>query len=503
MAEGDIVLPKNSAELRDAFLRDIRLAAIDTGIVEEPPTQPGTDWFLLGEASSRLALQAMAGVLVSDRDRSIITATGSSLEQQRQAAGLPELPAAGSSGKLIPDILGSTTIVNGSGLVLPNGLRAQVVGTYVNPQPLDEIDIEAIDVGAATNLAAGEVVRFVSPPINVGVEAKVSSGSPLTGGTDAETPEALRQRLLNASRNKPAGGNWADIRGIVLDNLGSVQDCYVYPALGGPSTCKVVPVKDFDVANNDYSRSVTSSTLESVRSLLFARLSIGNQNVVQAAADELRDVTILVELPESSLSGGNGQGWTDQVPWPQLEVADANDVMITSVASDSNITVDAETSTAPIPGQTTIAWWSIPDRKFYTALVTAVSGSAGAWVLTLDRPLRGKGGAGPQASDYICPAAQNLGKYGSSWIDLFRAFGPGQNTSDNDLLPRSLRRPFVSTEDRSSLTSTALTSMVQRHPEITDIAFGHISGSTVPTVPATVDDAPNVLVPYRFAVYPI
>jgi uncharacterized phage protein gp47/JayE len=289
MADGDIQLPKNSAELRDAFLRDIRLAAIDTGIVEEPPTQPGTDWFLLGEASSRLALQAMAGVYVSDRDRSILTASATGLEQQRQAVGLPELPASGSSGKIIPNILGSTTIVNGSGIVLPNGLRAQVVGTYVNPQPLDEIDVEAIDVGAATNLAAGEVVRFVSPPINVGVEARVSSGSPLTGGVDAESPEALRQRLLNASRNKPAGGNWADIRQIVLDNLGSVQDCYVYPALGGPSTCKVVPVKDFDVANNDYSRSVTNSTLEAVRSLLFSRLSIGNQNVVQAAADELVD----------------------------------------------------------------------------------------------------------------------------------------------------------------------------------------------------------------------
>jgi hypothetical protein len=177
-------------------------------------------------------------------------------------------------------------------------------------------------------------------------------------------------------------------------------------------------------------------------------------------------------------------------------------VTITTVTSDTNITVDAQTAVAPIASQTTIAWWSSVDRKFYTALVTGSSGSAGAWVLTLDRPLRGKGGASPQVGDYICPAAQNLDKYGTSWVDLFRSLGPGQNTQDNDLLPRSLRRPFVSTEDRQAITTTALTSMVQRHPEITDIAFGH-SPTTTPTVPATVDDAPSVLVPRRFAVYMI
>lgn len=503
MADGDIVLPKNSAELRDSFLRDIRLAAIDTGLVTEPPTQPGTDWYLLGESVSRQVMIGLANQAIADLDRSALTATGSSLDRIRLELGLPEVAAAGSTGKILPTILGTTTIVNGSEFVLPNGLRGKVVGTYVNPAQGDELDVAAIDVGSGTNLGAGQVVRFVSPPVNVAVEAKVSTGSPLTGGTDVETDDRKRQRILNTLRNKPAGGNWADIRQRVLDNFGAVQDCYIYPALGGPSSAKAVPVKDFDLATNDFSRSITSATQQSVRALLFSKLAIGNQNVIQASVDQPADFTLLVQIPASALSGGNGQGWTDQVPWPSLEVGDGGNVTITAVGgNDDVITVDAATTTAPIAGQTHIAWWSSVDRAFYTALVVSQTGSSGAWVLTLDRPLRGKGGASPQVGDYISPGAANLAKYGASWVNTFRALGPGQNTSDPNRLPRSLRRPFVTDEDRSDITTTALTALTTKHPEITNISFGY-APVTEPTVPGSVDTGPAILVPRRFGIYEI
>ena len=233
---------------------------------------------------------------------------------------------------------------------------------------------------------------------------------------------------------------------------------------------------------------------------LWAKLPIGNQNVVQASVDQPADFTLLVEIPASALSGGNGSGWIDQVPWPALEVADGGNVAITAVTSDDVFTVDAATTTAPIDGQTHVAWWSSADRKFYTALVTSHTGSTGAWVLTLDRPLRGRGGTFPQVGDYVSPAATNSGKYGTSWVNLFRDLGPGENTADPNRMPRSLRRPFVTDEDRSSITTTALTSMVQRHPEITNIAFGY-APVTAPTVPGSVDTGPAVLVPRRFGVY--
>jgi hypothetical protein len=52
------------------------------------------------------------------------------------------------------------------------------------------------------------------------------------------------------------------------------------------------------------------------------------------------------------------------------------------------------------------------------------------------------------------------------------------------------------------MTRATLKGVTGKHVEITDIAFGY-SLLTSPTVPASVDDPPNILVPRRFAVYPL
>lgn len=498
---GAIFVPSGADELRDQFLRDLRLAAIDSG-VDEPPTQPGTDWFLLATASANLGLISLANVAISDSDKSVLKATGSTLDETREGDGLPVVAASGSTGKIVPEILGSTTIVNGTQLLLPNGLRVRVVGTYINPLDGDEINVAAIDTGIATNWAAGTVVRFVSPPVNVSVEAKVSTGEPLTGGTDVEGDERKRDRILNSRRNKPAGGNWAHIRQIALEASGAVQDCYVYPALGGPSSAKVVPVKNFDPDNNDFSRAMSSAALQVIRSAIQSQVPTSQEIVVEASVDQPIDVTVKITIPDSALSGGNGQGWTDAAPWPSLAVADSNDVSITALGTDSSvITVDAQTTTAPVDGQTNIAWWSAVDRKFYRALVVLHSGSAGAWVLTLDRPLVGKNGAIPAVGDYICPSAQNLDGYGAEWVQICSELGPGENTSDSNRLPRAKRHPFVTDEDPSSLNANMLLRLIRKFIEITDLAVGVVTASS-PTVPASVATAPNILVPQKLAFYP-
>jgi len=499
MADGKITTP-SPTEMRDQVLRDIRLEAIDSGIAE-PPTQPGTDWFLLATASANLASIGLANIAISDEDKSLLTATGAQLDRIREAEGLPVVPAVGSFGKVRPTILGTTTILSGTHLLLPNGLRIKVVGNYVGPTDGDEIDVEAVDVGSRTNATGGTVVRFVTAPTNVAVAAKVSSSYPLTGGTDVETDNRKRARILNTRRNKPAGNNWAYLRQLVLDKLGNVQDVYVYPALGGPASQKVVPIKDFDADLNDFSRAPNSSALAAIRGLIHGSVGIGDETIVQAPADQSVDFSILVTIPDSALSGGNGQGWTDQAPWPPLVGGDSGKVTISAVgAGNDSITVTAGTSTAPVDGQTNIAWWSSVDRKFYRALVIAHSGSAGAWVLTLDHPIVGKNGAAPQTGDYISPDAHNLDDYGKLWVDTFRTLGPGEATSDGDRLPRSLRHPFVTDEDPSDVTTPVLLKIVAAYPEITGIAFG-TAATTTPTIPADTTVAVNVLVPSKFGIY--
>jgi hypothetical protein len=496
---GAIWVPSGSAEIRDTILRDIRLEALKT--IDEPPVQPGTDWYILATALGEMGIQGFANVAISDEDRSVLTATGDALDDLLEANGLPQIPASGSAGKVKIAVSGSTSIVAGTALLLPNGLRIQTVGNYINPSDGAEVDVAAIDTGEDTNLAGGETVRFVSAPTNVSEEATVSYGEPLTGGTDGENDARKRARLLNTLRNKPAGGNWADIRRVALEALGSVQDCYVFPGLGGPGSALVVPVKDFDEDVNDYSRALSDAAIQTVRSAIHAKLPGFSEIVVRASGDESVDFTILVSIPASSLSGGNGRGWTDSMPWPRLENSDGGHVAISSVSAGNNqITVNADTTTSPATGHTHICWWSSVDMEFYTALVTGVSGGTGAWVLSLDRPLVSSDGTGPAIGDFVCPSAQNLAKYGKAWLEMFRALGPGECTADVNRLPRAKRHPFAADEDPSGITNSALLALVKRFPEITDIDFGH-APQRQPTIGPTVAYAPNILIPRRFAVY--
>lgn len=497
----DLYQPRNAQELVDRFLRDVRLAALSEDL-PEPPTQVGTDFWLTANGIAGMCLLGFANISEAEANQSVLTATGAALDDIRKAYGLPEVEASPATGNLVVTITGATTITEGQVFLYPNGVSGTVVGTYVNPTDGDEITVTASVAGTKGNLKSGSKVRFVSPPINVVTEATVSQGSPLSGGTNEETDERKRARILNVLQNKPAGGNWGQLRQTALDSLGSLSDAFVLPALGGPGSVKIVPVKDFDLDRNDFSRAVATSALDTVRSEIQSTISIGIETVVQTVADEPVDATIKVTIPDSVTAGGNGEGWIDSDPWPTLEVADAGKVTITSVTSTlDGLTVSANTATSPVAGQTQIAWWSSADRKFRTAMILVVGGSAGAWVLTLDRPLTDDTGAGPQIGDYISPAAQNLEAYGQDWVEMFRSLGPGENASDSRL-PRARRHPYVAVEAPSSITNSAFRSIVNAHPEITDYEFGYRS-TTAPTVPSTTATAPNILIPRRFAVYPL
>ncbi|UOF77294.1 baseplate J-like protein [Caudoviricetes sp.] len=503
---GIVTVPSGSAAIREQWLQDLRLAALDAGL-DEPPIEPGTDFYLEAEANAQLALIGLANIAISARDASVLDATGDALDAIRKGDGLPEVPPAGSSGKIRINVAGPTTIPNATQGKLANGLRFKTVGVVVNPADGQEIDVAAIDTGAATNAKGGSAVQFVSPPTNVSRAAVVSSDFPLTGGADVETDARKRDRVLNTRRNKPAGGNWAYWRQFVQDNYAAIQDTYVYCAPGGPSSQLIVPTKAFDRTNNNYSRAPSDALMQTIRSAVQAKAGSFAETVVRGPADQAADFTLKVEIPQSTLSGGNGQGWTNSDPWPQLEVSDGGRVAIAvgGVGTDNDLlTIDADTSTSPIAGQTEIAWWSSVDRKFYTALVVDVDGAsvAGNWIVTLDRPLVGIDGVGPADGDYICPNAQNLSAYGDTWVTFLESLGPGEVTNDPDRIPRALRNPSAADEDPYSVNGATLTRVSSKHPEITNIAFGY-APVTAPTIPATVADPPNVLTPRRFAVYPL
>jgi uncharacterized phage protein gp47/JayE len=498
---GKTYVPRTAAEIRDAMLTDLRLGAIEDANVSDPPVEPGTDWHVLSSACSQMALLQYANIRIAEDNTDVLDVTGPELDRVREGEGLPEVPPGPSTGSVVVTVAGggAQTVPLGLQGKLPSGKRFKAASALLGATTGTEVPIVTIDAGSDTEYPPDTVLTWLSPPGNLESDCRVSANDPLTGGTNEEDDDRKRSRILNRRRSVPAGENWGKLIELALNASSAVQYAFVYPALGGPSSRKVVLARDIDAGNNDFTRSPSTPLVELVRQQLHAALGGENETVVQAAADESVDVALTVEIPDAVANGGNGSGWVDAVRWPPLDGGDTK-VTITGLGSAYDIRVDASTTTAPIVGQTQIAWWSSVDQRFYTRLITGIGGSAGIWEVTLDQPLSDSLGGAPVAGDYISPASVNVLSHGSTWRDLMRRLGPGENTSDSNRLPRASRRPFISEEWRSDLTLTLLKDLLNVHGEITDAGWSFRSLQS-PTVPGAVSSAPNILTLRHFGIY--
>ncbi len=495
---GELFIPGSAQELRDDLLADYRLEARKYSVTE-PAVTPGTDNWFFFTAQANAGLLQYANIATIRPAITPLNATGEDLENWRIALGLPVVQPSPASGKLTITVAGggAVTLSDGQQFIYPNGLRGKVSGTQIGLLDEADVDVVAIDTGAATNLDSGTQVRWVSAPFNVATNARVSVNGPLTGGYDAETPERKRDRVLNRLQNTPGGGNWGQLREIAFNALPSVQAAYVYPALGGPSSDKLTILKGFDRERSDYTRAFQIGAVALVRAAIHSQLSTGDEHVVGTGDEQACDLTLSLDLPASTLSGGSGLGWTDQRPWPPA--GSGSHVIVTAVGGTMNITVNAATATAPLRGQTHVMWWSPDDMKMYTALVTNVSGGSGAWVLTLDQPLVDKLGNAVSPGDYISPAAANGEKYGATFINLMEQLGAGENTADASRLPRSARHPFVGDAPDIGITNKFVTDFLAKHAEVIDGELSYVPTPS-PSVPSLVSSNPNVLVPRHFGI---
>ena len=494
-----LFVPSSPIEIRDDLLTDLYLEGRKFGSTA-PAVTPGTDDYKFCTAVANAGYMQYANLATIKPSITPLTATGQDLDDWREALGLPVVSASPASGKLTVTVSGggSVTLTDGQVFLYPSGLRGKVNGTQMGIFDEQDVDVIAIDTGDATNLEIGTKVRWSNPPFNVATEARVSLNGPLTGGYDAETESRKRERVLNRLRNTPGGGNWGQLREIAFNALPSVIEADVYPALGGPSSDKLVILKGFDRKRNDYHRAFQSGGINLVRTAIHSELSTSDEHVVATGDEQACDLTFALSLPASSLSGGNGLGWLDQRPWPPA--GSGTHAPITAVNNFGvSITVNVATATAPIVGQTHIMWWSPNDMKLRTYLVTGVSGATGAWVLTLDQPAVDDLGNVAAVGDFVSPAAANGEKYGSTFLDLMEALGAGENTTDVNRLPRSARHPFIGEGADIAITNKFATDFLSKHREIVDGELSYLPVST-PSVPSLVSDNPKVLVPRHFGI---
>lgn len=506
-----IYVPANIDEILKRLLEDIELAARLDGI-ENVPIQPGTDLYIRERANAGMFLLCFASVALRDASRRVLDADIEDLHEMREELGLPIVPPSRASGSVEIGVSGggSVTIPDGTTLIWPNGIRGEVDGTQVGMEDGDVIPVVAIDAGEAGNLAAGGIVRWAAGNIlNLQTEAEVTTEEPITGGTDEETAARLRSRIINAMRNRPQGGNWAQIVEWSMNATAAVQYAVVYPALAGPGSFKVVICKAPILDSDDFTRTLSSTVRNEVDAYLRARVPDHVEFTVQTPTEVTAHFTANIELPPSAGLGGDGNGWTDDVPWPIPE--SGGRVQVAAVTSVTQITIGV--TPEPEVG-TKILWWAPIERRFIEALVTTVGGSAGAWLITLNTPLTDALDTDVAVGDYISPGCTHYDDYSTRVRELLQHHGPGENTADVDRLPRALRRPrpnesFILPEGGSELIpiptkigASELDSLIEGRPEILDAEWAYRS-VTEPAVPALVSGAPEVLVPGKFGVYPL
>lgn len=493
---------RDSTTIRDGILRVIRNGLIQRG-VSDPNVTPGSDWWVEAQAVANQLAVIEANGLIKSEELLPDTATEDNLARISAIFGLTKQAASGSVGSVILESSASTTVATGAQLIDGAGLSYEVStgGTYANGA---SIPIRAISTGFDTNHDEDDVLRWVSAPPFAAEKALVGPGG-LVNGIDAEDDEALRGRLLSLLQTPPSTGNAEHVAELAEASTPSVQKAFVYPAIQGPSTVHVAVSAAPTLTNK--SREVASATMSgTVTPYVQGQLPEHAYSAITTVNDTNADVAFGLSLPEAPTASppGPGGGWVNGTPWPAPDNSSTFRCTVTAVTSSSVFTVDATTS--PTANVTQICWYSPYEWKLYSATVISVSGTSGAYVITLDQPF-----VDIVVGCYIWPKCENAQEYCDAVVDAFALMGPGEKSSNASALVRGFRRPRPAAGWPSTLGSHLTRALTDAQREVLSAQFFHRTDGTTtttgsggvvtPQVPASVSDPPNIYVPRHISFY--
>lgn len=149
--------------------------------------------------------------------------------------GLARKPGTAATGEVTFTGTETTPIPLGTTVQTPGGLRYTTTAKGIITGGVVTINIQAVNLGTAYNVPAATITQI--PTVLSGITG-VNNLSPIIGGNDPETDEALLQRLLIQVQSPPTSGNaahyiqWA----LQVPGIGGAQ---VFPLWNGPGTVKV------------------------------------------------------------------------------------------------------------------------------------------------------------------------------------------------------------------------------------------------------------------------
>lgn len=525
---------KSQAQIRDDILRTLanHLRAIG---IPNPNVGVGSDYYGIATGVANEICVGLSNGVVNTDNFMPDTAGGTFLDRWLALFALSRNGATQSSGVITPTYsitTGYTFVPTGAVLIDSVGLRYQVTigGNYGPGNPggglpaLINIPVQSIDAGSATDHINGDqlswvtLVPFVASNANVGTSGGQDG---LSGGNNSEVgnDEPPRQRLFARIQSPPGGGNWADVARWAQESTPDVQAAFVYPALLGPGTVFFAVVgaaqTQAPLSSTSKNRSlpaplITGTVVPFVQGQYPARAAV----VGTSAANQPADVALLLALPNAPTAqpAGPGGGWVDGTPWPSTgSLVGALQVpVVTAVTNSTNFQVSLAAGAAgPIAGVSHIAYIDPTNWTLYTATVVAASLSGvgpNVWNLTVDTPW-----PGITSGYFVFPQAVQQANYLAAALQGFANLGPGEWTTNAQILKRAFRHPSPALAWPYSLDANFLRTMENAGPEVATASFAFRSATT-PTVPGTptvtttdpftlTSAPPNILVPRNVGFY--
>ncbi len=135
----------------------------------------------------------------------VTTADSSFLDLHGSPIGIDRLESTASSGNVTATGNDSVSIPQGTLLQRSDGIQYRVTTGGITSSGTVTIPVESVDFGLTTNALASDSLTFVSPIAGLDSSVTVASGG-LIGGSNVESDEDYKARILTRKRQPPQGG---------------------------------------------------------------------------------------------------------------------------------------------------------------------------------------------------------------------------------------------------------------------------------------------------------
>ncbi len=150
----------------------------------------------------------------------------------------------------------------------------------IDSQGMVEVEIISTEIGAKNNVLQGTLCNL---PVSVKSVVSVENTTVTRGGSDVETDEELRDRVLFQIRTPATSGNSMHYKLWALECEG-VGDCKVFPLYYGNGTVMVMPI-------SAQKRALDNTLNENVRTYIDSVNPIGAEIYVEAPTEIFINIT--------------------------------------------------------------------------------------------------------------------------------------------------------------------------------------------------------------------